>query len=79
MLEIKGRTFPGHVSSPSLSPNYTRWTNAADEWAWSPLVVSGVPGDRGVEQPTTLGTLHMIPDVGHEWSLPRAASISPMV
>jgi hypothetical protein len=79
MLEIKGRTFPGHVGSPSLSPNYTGWTNVADEWVCSPLVVSGVPGDWGVEQPATLGTLHTIPDVGHEWSSPHAASISPMV
>jgi hypothetical protein len=40
--------------------------NAADEWAWSPLVVSGEPSGPGDEQPEMLSTPRMIPVVGLE-------------
>jgi hypothetical protein len=32
----------GHDGLHSLMPSHAGWTNGADEWAWSPLAVSGV-------------------------------------
>jgi hypothetical protein len=54
----------GCVGSPFWSPNHARRTSVADEWAWSPLAVSGAPSSPGGEHPTTLGTPRTIPGVG---------------
>jgi hypothetical protein len=51
----------------------------SDAWAWSPLVLSGVPGDPSGKYSAMLGMLHMIPDVGLEQSLPHTTSISRVV
>jgi hypothetical protein len=51
----------------------------ANKWAWSLLAVNGVPGGPGGEQPTTVGTPHMILGVGLEQPLPCAALVSPVV
>jgi hypothetical protein len=48
------------VSSPSWSPNHDGRTNAANEWAWSPLAVSGVLHDQGGKQPAMLGMPRMM-------------------
>jgi hypothetical protein len=65
----------GRVGSHSWLPNHTGQANAADEWVWSPLAVSGVshsPDDEDVE---VITMPHMIPSVGLERPLPHATSV----
>jgi hypothetical protein len=57
----------------------TKRANAADEWAWSPLVVSGVLHDPDDEWVKILRTPRMIPVIGLKWPSPHSASISPVV
>jgi hypothetical protein len=67
LLEIKGRALPsGHgcVGSPSWLPNHVRRADAADEWAWSPLVVNGVPCGQDDNKAEMLSTSCTIPGVG---------------
>jgi hypothetical protein len=69
----------GCVGSPSSLLILTKRANAADEWAWSPLVVSGVPHDPDDEWVKILRTPRMIPVMGLKWPSPHSALISPVV
>jgi hypothetical protein len=57
----------GRVGSHSYLPSHAGQANAADEWAWSPLVVSEASCSPDDEEVEALSTPCMIPSVGLEW------------
>jgi hypothetical protein len=50
-------------------PSQAGWTNAADEWAWSPLIVSGASCGSDDEESEAFSMPHTIPGVGFERQL----------
>jgi hypothetical protein len=69
----------GCVGLPSGSPNHVKRTSVADEWAWSSLPMSGVPGGSIGEQHKMFGMPLTILGVGLEQLLPHTTSVSPTV
>jgi hypothetical protein len=59
----------GHDGSHSWLLCHGGQTNAGDEWAHHPLIVSGVSHGLEGEKAEVLCMLHMILSVGFEWPL----------
>jgi hypothetical protein len=67
--KIKGHAFSSKSwadGSPSWLPNHVVWTNVADEWARSPLAVSGASYDPSDEEAEAFSMACVIPGVSFE-------------
>jgi hypothetical protein len=59
----------GHDGSHSWFPHHAGWINAADEWARSPLIVSGMSCSLDGEEAKALSTPRTILSMDLEWLL----------
>jgi hypothetical protein len=59
----------GHDGSTFWLPSHAGQTNAADEWAWSPLRVSGASCGPDDEEAKAFSMTQMILGMGFEWLL----------